>query len=811
MHKKILLCLNRNQFESFDYKIDYTKAMNYLLGENSGNNVFQYSLQKLLTNGKNEINVDTLFLLHSTKFDAEIDYINSEYDCLVFSPANLISKYASEKLLIKLTERINKLKIPVYAIGLGAQSDRNYSLNYLKNIRKPCIDFIKAILNTDGRIGLRGFFTAEVLNALGFNENDYTVIGCPSLFMKGGNVRVNKLPLNSPNELITAINGFRAWNNKKCGQYLKQHNSSIFIDQDEFYKLLYKDKDFDWKEYQYLADPLKNWYTAYKNNQIKLYGDFPTWYNDLKNLNINFSFGCRIHGNVVPLLAGIPSYIDTFDSRVKELAEYFNIPNGYLNEGFDNPWELYEKADYAKFNKEFPQKYKIFKNFMSDCGLYIDISTPIHNFCKLPEISNKKYIEDLSDKLSKPKKIIFVAHEFGLFNGHGGIASYLYNICSWLLKATNSIIYVFAQDYDKNSDLLKNTRFNFLPLNGNLTQQREFIYTHCKDLQPDYIEFAEFSGLGLTCVEHRNDFLNTILVTNNHTSTKEIYEWGELKPFCNAPSYLKSLSCEEIKQMKNSDYCFAPSKFLAQYVTRNYNLSKPVLHFANPFFEKLEPKNILREKLENEYDFTEYDKTFNIVLITRFENRKCHKKLVRAFLNILTEDKRIRLILAGNTSFTPDKKDCREELYKSIPQEAKKYIQIYGFLNMEEQEKFMAIADLVVMPSTFENQPVAMVETVMRQIPVIGSIYSGLADYSDSKLLFNPFIEKDLENRIKNFISLSLEERLQLQQNQFENLKKEINPNKSILPRFDLKKNKHCQQEVKISNFLEEKVCNMHF
>ncbi len=184
---------------------------------------------------------------------------------------------------------------------------------------------------------------------------------------------------------------------------------------------------------------------------------------------------------------------------------------------------------------------------------------------------------------------------------------------------------------------------------------------------------------------------------------------------------------------------------------------------------------------------------------------------MRAFLNILTEDKRIRLILAGNTSFTPDKKDCREELYKSIPQEAKKYIQIYGFLNMEEQEKFMAIADLVVMPSTFENQPVAMVETVMRQIPVIGSIYSGLADYSDSKLLFNPFIEKDLENRIKNFISLSLEERLQLQQNQFENLKKEINPNKSILPRFDLKKNKHCQQEVKISNFLEEKVCNMHF
>ena len=54
-------------------------------------------------------------------------------------------------------------------------------------------------------------------------------------------------------------------------------------------------------------------------------------------------------------------------------------------------------------------------------------------------------------------KIVFVAHEFGYFKGHGGIASYLYNIVKYILDNYDDYkVYVIAYRYDTNCDLLQN-------------------------------------------------------------------------------------------------------------------------------------------------------------------------------------------------------------------------------------------------------------------------------------------------------------------------------------------------------------------
>ena len=114
-------------------------------------------------------------------------------------------------------------------------------------------------------------------------------------------------------------------------------------------------------------------------------------------------------------------------------------------------------------------------------------------------------------------------------------------------------------------------------------------------------------------------------------------------------------------------------------------------------------------------------------------------------------------------------------------------IYIYDFLNLNEQEKLIAIADLTVLPSIFENQPVAMVETVLRGIPVMASKYSGIADYTrDERLLFNPFDENDLEQKIEAFYNLSCENREIIQITQYDNLLKFINPKKCIIDRINL-------------------------
>ena len=788
MHKRILLALNRNQFENFNYHRDYTFAR-MLLGGNSGNNVFQYSLQKLLTNNFNILDIDTSFIPVETNFEKKIDFINSNYDCLVFSPANLISVFANDKILDVLTDRINKLKIPVYAIGLGAQSNKEYSLDFISHIKSKAFRFLKAILDTGGQIGLRGYFSAEAVEELGFTEQDYTVIGCPSLFLKGPMLRVEKKEL-SQEELIVAINGYRAWNNSMTHKYFNEQTNAIFVCQEEFYKLLYKKTEFDWKEFQYLADNDNRFYNMYKNNRIKLYCDFLAWYNDLIRLNINFSMGCRIHGNIVSVLAGIPSFIDLFDSRVKELAEYFELPGRYLESGFEDPYKLYEECNYKKFNMNFADKYKNFSKFTDECGLRIEYIKEVPKEYILPNIENQITIKDMVNKLNKQFKVVFVAHEFGLYKGHGGIASYLYNICSWLLKLPTVEVFVITSCYDKDCDLFKNARFNLYKLHGSISHQRRMVDEYINNIKPNYVEFAEFSALGLTCLENRANNKNlteTVFVTNNHTATRECYEWSQFESINNAPLSLQEICKDEQKQMHLSDYNIAPSSFLAKYVKEHYNLQDEVLVFGNPYLNKLRTKEDILKELSNIIDFEEYKDTFNIILISRFEGRKQQDKLVEAVINLQKKGMAVRLFLAGNTSNGKNNSDYRYEVYKKIQNNDGIYI--YDFLNIKQQEALIAIADLTVMSSRYENQPVAIVETVLRGIPVMGSIHSGIADYTkDSRLMFDPFVEGDLEKKLEAYITMEKDEKDKIVKQQYNSLQSFIDPQKTIYKRITLPK-----------------------
>lgn len=786
MHKRILLCLDRNQFEKFDYTQSYPDAM-ASIGGNSGNNVFQYSLQSLLSNPNNKITVDCK-LLHKAPVEKEYyDKINNEFDCVVFSPANVLAAYAKYTKLSSWTKNFNPINIPIYAIGLGAQSDKDFSTDYLADIKEEACSFVKTILKNDGCIGLRGDFSAECMKKLGFQEgSDFMTIGCPSMFMMGPDLKIEKNPIKEE-DFIPLINGFRAWGNNDFHKYFKKYPKSIFVCQEEFYRLFFKQDELTWKEFQYLYDDDNKFLDLYKENRIKLYGTFQGWYHDIKELGINFSFGCRIHGNVVPILAGIPSYVDAFDSRTKELAQYFEIPYGDFEPfNMPDPYELYQKADYSNFNKNFKDKYAKFEEFVKRCGLNIQ---PIKEVQKDVSVVPPLKPEALESYTIKRKKIAFVAHEFGLYKGHGGIASYLYNICSWLLKQVNFEVFVYTSCYDTECDLMENTRFNITLLKGSLEEQREYVFDRLMDIQPDYIEFAEFNALGLKAVLEKNfngKLKNSTIVTNNHTATRECWEWSNLQNFVFAPECFHTTSKNEETQMRLSDYCIAPSTFLANYVKKNYKLDNDVLVFANPYLKKLKTKQKIREDITDKVNLEEFDNSFNIVLISRFERRKQQEKLIRAVQSLINEGLNIKLIMAGNSTIWGQGIDYRDYVMEIA--EGTEGIYFFDFADIKAQEKFIAIADLTIMPSIFENQPVAMVETVLRNVPVMASIYSGITDYTkDERLLFNPFVENDLSEKIRNFYNLSLDERAKMQEEQKNALFSFIDPCKSILERINLK------------------------
>jgi hypothetical protein len=105
-------------------------------------------------------------------------------------------------------------------------------------------------------------------------------------------------------------------------------------------------------------------------NRLHLLLDIQDWADYLLYHGYNFSCGSRIHGNILPILCGIPSAICPLDMRVKEMAEYFEIPmiekKKLLTE---NLWEIYNNVSYERFNNTFASKYEYYINFLVERGI----------------------------------------------------------------------------------------------------------------------------------------------------------------------------------------------------------------------------------------------------------------------------------------------------------------------------------------------------------------------------------------------------------------------------------------------------------
>lgn len=363
MKKKVLLCINTNQFVPYDYTIDYASAAKKQ-GANSGNNVFEYAIQKMLLCPEVEVEYNFDFFHNRDTFEKNIPEINEKFECVIILPANIFAPYAMKFFVPDFIRMIHKLKIPVYVIGAGAQSDIDYSFDFLKKWEKLALDFVNAVAETNGKFGLRGYFTAECFKKLNICEDLYEVIGCPSLFQNGRDLKVN---VASVKQLKIAFNGNRMLRKSLYHSYFDTYKDSIFVCQDELYKFLYRPQEMKIKDLKNVkCDHIVK---LLKEGRVRLYCNYQSWVNDLKNLNINFSYGTRIHGNIVPILSGIPAVVEAVDSRTRELSEYFEIPCVFNSDKIQDLEDLYSRLDYGKFNQNFVKKFDKFKKFMHGCGL----------------------------------------------------------------------------------------------------------------------------------------------------------------------------------------------------------------------------------------------------------------------------------------------------------------------------------------------------------------------------------------------------------------------------------------------------------
>jgi len=355
--------LLRSPKEPFDVVAPEKVAVDNLIGSNTGNLLFLEAAYKLLATRDVAVEVDR-FRVH----EMGADEINDRFDAYVIPLANGF-RVSFMDGLDRVTPVLRKLKIPVILLGAGLQA----KLPYRSGVKRPQDEsvkaFIGAIMDRSGFVGVRGEWTQDYLQQLGFK--DVEVIGCPSMFMSGDKLDVRKqAPAIDADSRITINVTARI---SEMGPIVESHTakypnlSYIGQEMDCLRLLLYGEAYPDMVVSPML--PASASHPLVRDGKTKMWVDPWPWIDYLRGTD--FTFGTRIHGNIAALLAGTPAYVLGHDTRTTELARYFEIPHKLISEitPETDAADLYAEADYGPLNANHKQRYDTFIGYVERHGL----------------------------------------------------------------------------------------------------------------------------------------------------------------------------------------------------------------------------------------------------------------------------------------------------------------------------------------------------------------------------------------------------------------------------------------------------------
>lgn len=340
------------------------------------------------------------------------DFINNNFDLIVAPMANV---FAVQFIALQETiaERFRGIKIPVYVIACGIQASSYDELDEIcRQLKKPASKFISSVYDTGGEFALRGYFTKEFFDRLGYPSA--VVTGCPSLYQLGRNLQITNRKVEK-SEFNPVLNGLPQ-NYKKI---MSEYPNAVFLDQDVFWDEILNPACFgnelsaaDWIKkmvHKYGYDVTK----YLLEGRINLIPDMNQWREFIRRNHFSCSFGSRIHGNIMPLLAGIPSILECRDARTREMAEFFEIPHIFPNENSKSLYDLYVDTDYTVFNEMFVKRFNFYEEFLRNCGITSKVNV-YNSFFR-----EEKESPDLAVNLEKKSELLEQLREKdGLWKGY---------------------------------------------------------------------------------------------------------------------------------------------------------------------------------------------------------------------------------------------------------------------------------------------------------------------------------------------------------------------------------------------------------
>lgn len=255
---------------------------------------------------------------------------------------------------------LKKCGKPVVIAGLGANSFGGFDPEFHKKLPPALVKFLREISGMCEKIGIRGEFTADVLDKLGISN--FQIIGCPSFFETGPGRRVEKPPFGELNPVLTSPIVYRS-------------GSVPAVMQDFLEKGLINLSVFG----NFTEETRPEDYRRAKCGDLGIFFNPEKWKAFLGKYN--FALGPRVHGSIAAINAGLPAVCTNTDSRAAEMCAFLKIPR-LADDSFVNYAAIpnarnfadfikraYEACDTETINAAYPKLFENYKNFITSQGL----------------------------------------------------------------------------------------------------------------------------------------------------------------------------------------------------------------------------------------------------------------------------------------------------------------------------------------------------------------------------------------------------------------------------------------------------------
>jgi hypothetical protein len=316
-----------------------------------------------------------------------IEIVNNNFDVVLISQANSLRPDADHGGLANFIEKVD---VDVYLFGLGLQEDFNASLDSVLPGTKKFLE----IANTKAKLfAVRGQRTADWLSKAGIHN--FHVTGCPSMYVYPHKILSairsfrdipEKISRNAPLKFLSAGHFERPILAKPELKWRAEGLCNLFKGEKADYVFQSEFRGYYHLKNTVIYDPVSNEVDdiAIRNYFFDYYGitanfDKFLFFTDANMWRFAASsydvyIGDRLHGGLVSLQAGVPSVLLYNDVRVKEIADFFMLPNFDMKEiGSYSARTLLLKSlesyDVDLAVSKYINLYRDFKNLIESKGL----------------------------------------------------------------------------------------------------------------------------------------------------------------------------------------------------------------------------------------------------------------------------------------------------------------------------------------------------------------------------------------------------------------------------------------------------------